>query len=360
MSEEAPSTGRARRRTVKRIDYSKEQDFSDEDIFEDSEPEEAPKSKRGGRASRGSSAPRASRPSNTPLTLNDLDDDNDDDESVYDNKPVYTEKGYDSNLLPIRERFPFLPEYEEDGSPRIELIVGRRPVEEKEDAVQENEDGDENLPGSDDEEVETTPRKRTTRKRGREKKESPMKEKPANTGPVEYEYLVKFKGKSYLHLEWKTGADLESMNKSAKGIYRRYLKKVAQGTEEDIESPDFDPSFVTPEKVVDEAEQEIVVDLTNKELLRWEKEREKELAEGGDDDEEDDDDEDKGEEKKDEESPTDQVEEEKKGEVLNECPEHYLGDSPNDLPGLFDLMQKKRGIRRRIGPRTKLTSRICT
>ena len=286
MSDEPPSTGRARRRTVKRIDYSKEQDFSDEDIFEDSEPEE-PKTKKG-RASRGSNAAsRSGRQSHTPLTLNDLEED---DEPVFENKPVYLEKGYDPSLPPIRERFPFLPEYEEDGSPRIELIVGRRPVEEKEDAVQNDEEDEENEKQSDDEEIET-PRKRTTRKKGREKKESPKKDRAANNGPVEYEYLVKYKGKSYLHLDWKTGADLESMNKSAKGIYRRWLKKLAQGTEEDLESPDFDPLFITPEKIIDEAEQEVVVDLTDKELLRWEKEREKELADDNDDDDNDDDDE---------------------------------------------------------------------
>lgn len=284
MSEEATSSGRRARRTVKRIDYAKEQDFSDDDVFEDSEAEEPVKTKRG-RSSRGSAPPKPSRPTNTPLTLNDMDDD--DEESVFDNKPVYTEKGYDPSLPPIRQRFPFLPEYEEDGSPRIELIVGRRPVEEKEDAVQEDEDGDE---PDDEGDSDEGPPTRKTRTKGRQQKkpESPQKDSVAanNSGPVEYEYLVKYKGKSYLHLDWKSGADLESMNKSAKGIYRRYIKKIAQGTEEDLESPDFDPSFVTPEKLVDEAEQEVVVDLTDKELLRWEKEREQEIAVDNDDDDE--------------------------------------------------------------------------
>jgi len=317
MSDEAPSespldpasAGRVRRRTVKRIDYSKEQAFSDEDIFEDSDVEPAKPTKRS-RSSRGAT-PKPPRPSNTPLTLNDMDDD---EESVFDNKPVYTEKGYDPSLPPIRERFPFLPEYEEDGSPRIELIVGRRPVEEKEDELQGNEDVDENDNGEDVEEEEEVPKKRATRKRGSPKKqESPNKDKPVNTGPVEYEYLVKYKGKSYLHLEWKTGADLESMNKSAKGIYRRYLKKLAAGTEEDLESPDFDPAFVTPEKILDEAEQEVVVELTDKELLRWEKQREKELAEDKQDDDDNDDDDE--EEKKTNASEADatKIEEEKKG-----------------------------------------------
>ena len=96
---------------------------------------------------------------------------------------------------------------------------------------------------------------------------------------VEYEYLVKYKGRSYLHLDWKTGADLESMNKSAKTLYRRYLKKLANDPDEDLEDPNFDPSFAEPQKIVDAKEQEITLELTDKELVEWEKERQKALAE---------------------------------------------------------------------------------
>merc|ERR1712078_303113 len=95
---------------------------------------------------------------------------------------------------------------------------------------------------------------------------------------VEYEYLVKYKNLSYMHLEWKSGADLESMNKSAKTIYRRYLKKVAQGLDEEIENPDFDPSYVVVQKVLAE-EQELELEVEGEELVKWEKQREKELAE---------------------------------------------------------------------------------
>ena len=89
---------------------------------------------------------------------------------------------------------------------------------------------------------------------------------------VEYEYLVKYKNRSYLHLEWKTGADLESMNKSAKTIYRRYLKKVNQGLDEELEDPNFDPAFAEPQKIVAEEEQELELELSDKDLLEWEKE----------------------------------------------------------------------------------------
>ena len=96
---------------------------------------------------------------------------------------------------------------------------------------------------------------------------------------VEYEYLVKLKGKSYLHLEWKLGSDLESMNKSAKTLYRRFLKKLESGTDENLEDPSFDPSFAIPQKIVAEKEQKVMVELSDKELIAWEKERERELME---------------------------------------------------------------------------------
>ena len=269
----------ARRSTAKKVDYAKVQEFSDaEDIFQDSEEEPAPAAvkRRGRRKSKAGTGVRTAVVSNDHMA--------DDDDGAYDvARPIYTEKGYDPALPPIRERFPFLPEYEEDGSPKIELIVGRRAVDDKE-AAEDSDDGDH----SGDEDDESGGR-RALRRRGKSpepkkgaKKTSPSPKKgkkdAGNQGPVEYEYLVKYKGRSYLHLEWKSGADLESMNKSAKGIYRRYVKKVAQGQDEELENPEFDPSYIIPEKILDEADQEISVELTDKELLRWEKQREKELA----------------------------------------------------------------------------------
>lgn len=272
------STSRARRASAKRVDYGKEQEFSDIDLFEDSEEEVAPPVKRRGRKSKGTGV------RTSVVTTSAADDDDEDD---YDNRPVYTEKGYDPSLPPIRDRFPFLPEYEEDGSPRIELIVGRRPVDEKEDAQKEDDDGDSAEEEESDEGDSERPRRRRndTKKKVSSPSTKSSKMGDQSEGLVEYEYLVKYKGRSYLHLEWKTGADLESMNKSAKGIYRRYLKKVHAGVEEDIENPEFDPNYLIPERILDEAEQEITIELSDKELLRWEKEREKELAEESDDSE---------------------------------------------------------------------------
>lgn len=240
-------SARSRRRTAKVINYAKEQEFSDaEDLFEDEE-EEAPQQKRRAKAKKKDVV--------------------EDDMLQEDQRPVYTEKGYDPTLPPLRERFPFLPEYEEDGSPKIDLIVGRRPIDEKEDNPEDSDVNDESETPKKPK-APTPPPPKSSKKRRGKKEEVPTK--PGEL--VEYEYLIKYKGRSYLHLEWKTGADLESMNKSAKGIYRRFLKKLP---DEELESPDFDQSYGVPEKIVDEADQEITVEMTDKEILKWEKEQEK-------------------------------------------------------------------------------------
>ena len=268
---------RARRAKAKRIDYSKEQEFSDNDIFEDSEPEEPEQPKRRGRP-RKSSGPKHDIPRRATVGEVPLGDGD-----IYEvEKPIYTERGYDPTLPSLRERFPFLPEYEEDGSPKIDLIVGRKPVDEKEDAPDESDE--ESLVEDDDDESVG----RATRKRSSIKKSKKAKEETESSGQVDYEYLVKYKGRSYLHLNWKTGGDLESMNKSAKGIYRRYVKKVTSpNADEELESPEFDPSYAIPEKIVQEAEQEITEELTDAELIRWEKKREKERAEEEDNEDDD-------------------------------------------------------------------------
>lgn len=304
MSEEpAPEDDggrRSRRAKAKAVDYAKEQEFSDEDLFEDAPPEErtvaASAPKRGrpkGSTSRKSKTPSAK---STALHQNEDLDDTYEMDAYRPAKPVYTEKGYDPTLLPIRERFPFMPEYEVDGSPRIDLIVGRRPIEEKElrkkggDDVDEDEDDDVSMNDDDDDE-EGEDSGNIGMKRGSvspKKKQSSDSEANIadnNSNIVEYEYLVKFKNRSYLHLDWKTGADLESMNKSAKTIYRRYVKKLTILHDEELEDPNFDPSFAVPQKILAEEEQELEIELSDKELLEWEQEKEKEIAEEDTDDE---------------------------------------------------------------------------
>jgi hypothetical protein len=301
MSEEGGGS-RPSRRAKNKVNYAKEQEFSDEDLFEDEEENE--------REIQRTPAPRRGRPKGSSSKKHQAQQDDDGHLSHYPDemgggdgadvyrppKPVYTEKGYDPSLPPIRERFSFLPEYEMDGSPRIDLIVGRRPVDEQEakddadgdddeDAEdKENSQDDDDDDDDDDMEVEKPERqgrRRNESKRGRKSATSPdeKNEPSGESDVVEYEYLVKYKNRSYLHLEWKTGADLESMNKSAKTIYRRYLKKLVHGHDEELEDPNFDPSFAEPQMVLAEEEQEMELELSDKELLEWEKEKEKELAE---------------------------------------------------------------------------------
>jgi hypothetical protein len=266
MSEESQSLARRiRRQTTKAVNYAKEQDFSgDEDVFEDEadDEEKVPNNIR-----------RRGRPRKSTSTNGEIRMDPDEIDGSLTSKPIYTEKGYDPSQPPIRERFPFLPEYEADGSPRIELIVGRRPVLNNPHTTDLLDDP------IDEEDEHGGAGRRIARRQQLKASMTTGKETQAMTSneDTEYEYLLKYKGKSYLHLTWKTGHDLESMNKSAKTLYRRFLKKLAAGTEESLEDPDFDPSYIVPQKIVDEAEQEMIVELSDKELIEWEKEREKEI-----------------------------------------------------------------------------------
>ena len=268
MSEELE--GRSRR-ARKKVDYSIEQQFSDEDIFQDSDVEEKTQAS-SKRKSRG-------RKSTGILTTGVMESGM----SFERAKPVYTERGYDPSLLPIRERFTFEPEYEDDGTPKIELIVGRRLIEDTKDR-QYNEDEKES---DDDDDESDAPRSSRSKSQSKNRKPSVDEDQEkANQTEMDYEYLLKYKGRSYLHLEWKSAADLESMGKVAKTIYRRFLKKLEQGTEEDLEDPTFDPSYTEPGRILAEEEHEIMVEMTNKELAKWQKEQAAEMGEEDESEEE--------------------------------------------------------------------------
>lgn len=259
-SEELTSPGGRARRARKKVDYSIEQQFSDEDIFEESDREEKTLalSKRKSRA----------RKSTGVLTTGVMDSGM----SFERSKPVYTERGYDPSLPPIRERFTFEPEYEDDGTPKIELIVGRRLIEDTQDLQNYDEGEDES---NEDEDSDSPARTSRSKSKSQSKKSSADvdEEVHANQTEMDYEYLLKYKGRSYLHLEWKSAADLESMGKVAKTIYRRFLKKLEAGTEEDLEDPTVDPSYTEPGRILAEEEHEIMVEMTNKELAKWQKEQ---------------------------------------------------------------------------------------
>ena len=283
---------RSRRATAKAVDYSKEQEFSDDDIFEDgfnSNDDEVPTTARRKKSS-------SSRKSNV-ASASYLDPESSHDfrgngvgvgvgagsggNNAYDvvDKYRYFERGYDMSLGHIRERFDFMPELEIDGSPKVDLIVGRRLIGEGKEDKQSTTEGENG--GIDDEDTGRGKRKRGKGKSKADKKKS---EEPAKHH-LEYEYLIKYKGKSYLHLEWKEASELESLNKSAKNLYRRYLKKLQNGADEDLEDPDFDPAYIQPQRIVDEDEHEITVELNDEELVEWEKHQAKEMEEESDDEE---------------------------------------------------------------------------
>ena len=330
------------RRTRRQVNYGAEQTFSDldEDVFEDEPPPPTTASsykKKAARASRKSASggdddeggwgagggggggrgnyPRASSQlSSTPYFHQP------------GGRPAYVERGYDASLPPLRERFAFEPEYEDDGTPSIEFVVGRRPIDDARDRTGTStpaaNGGGGAPPGADDddggeEEGGGGPKRRRpggggggSRKRkgksGRRAAASPVGDDDdgaaddddgdggaGGRSEMDYEYLIKYKGRSHLHLEWKTAADLESMNSKAKTIYRRFLKKLELGAtgeggqsscgggadQEDLEDPTIDPSYTEPGRILAEEDHEITVELSDKELLKWEKEQKREVEE---------------------------------------------------------------------------------
>lgn len=291
------SNRRSRRAKAKAIDYAKEQEFSDEDLFEDvdkpaiTSTAAVPKRRRtkGNRKSKGGNQDQDDYHAGAVDRYN-----GEDAEDYRPPKPIYTEKGYDPTLLPIRERFTFLPEFELDGSPKIEGIVGRRPVDENENKNTDDENSSDDNDGSSKEndiEASDVHQKKSRRGNdgGQKKIKTNIEKEESHSNFIDYEYLIKYKNKSHLHLEWKTGADLESMSKTTKTLYRRYLKKIAQGQDDELEDPNFDPSFVVAQKVLAEEEHILDLELSDKELLQWEKQREREMANDDDLSEEDDD-----------------------------------------------------------------------
>eukprot|EP00592_Proboscia_alata_P006083 CAMPEP_0194354420 /NCGR_PEP_ID=MMETSP0174-20130528/2591_1 /TAXON_ID=216777 /ORGANISM="Proboscia alata, Strain PI-D3" /LENGTH=441 /DNA_ID=CAMNT_0039123371 /DNA_START=182 /DNA_END=1507 /DNA_ORIENTATION=- len=289
-------SGRTRRKTAKAVDYAKEQNFSD------SEPDESPPQPLGLPAP--PSATRKPRGPGRGRKSAGVEDGNISFEAYgsysYPGQR-FVEKGYDPSLPPIREKYAFAPEKEADGSPKVEAIIGRRPKANKEENVGDgssDEHDEDELDDCDDDSDDnskaqdgaSTPRKKT---RGKSNKTKRVKRPKKKTGKaktatvkqtpedkhIEYEYLCKFKGKSYLHLEWKIASDLESMNKSAKALYRRFLKKLELGQDESLEDPSVDPTFTEPGLILDEKEDDVYVELSDQELVDWMKAREKEMAE---------------------------------------------------------------------------------
>lgn len=65
------------------------------------------------------------------------------------------------------------------------------------------------------------------------------------------EFYVKFKSYSYLHCDWKTAEELESIDKRIKQKITRYKQKKEQSYMDDEEEP-FDPNFTEVDRILDE------------------------------------------------------------------------------------------------------------
>jgi len=109
---------------------------------------------------------------------------------------------------------------------------------------------------------------------------TPQSNSKDSSGGVEYEYLVKYKGQSYKHVEYKNPNDLMSMNQSAKNMLRRYLKKLdsPDSNVEELEDVDFDDSYIVVERILDEKVDQELVDLTEEEIREQKRKRSDSVA----------------------------------------------------------------------------------
>jgi len=125
----------------------------------------------------------------------------------------------------IRNRFPFEPERDEDGTLKIQLIFGRRP--------------------------------RKTGKRWRNSSPGKHSNFSAMDSKFDYEYLIKYKSMSYLHCQWLSAHEIDTMSARSKMALNRYLNKIDKGDPTAQEDGEFDPSFTEIEKILDMREEEV-------------------------------------------------------------------------------------------------------
>ncbi len=122
----------------------------------------------------------------------------------------------------IRDRFLFEPEREEDGSLVIERILGRR-----------------------------------FRGESTKKVNSLFSNSTAQESKHDYEYLVKYRSLSYLHVQWLSASEIDAMNDKSKKVLQRYLNKLDRGEQVD-EDGEIDPTYLEVEKILDVKEQEVM------------------------------------------------------------------------------------------------------
>ena len=74
----------------------------------------------------------------------------------------------------------------------------------------------------------------------------------------EYEYLVKYKGMSYKHVQWLNASEIDAMSMASRKCLARYITKIDKGDSAGLEDGEIDPSFVEVEKILDFREEEVM------------------------------------------------------------------------------------------------------
>ncbi|CAN0169884.1 unnamed protein product, partial [Ectocarpus fasciculatus] len=74
----------------------------------------------------------------------------------------------------------------------------------------------------------------------------------------DYEYLVRFKSMSFIHVQWLSAHEIDTMNSRCKVMLMRYLTKLDAGDPTAPEDPDIDPSYTEVEKVLDVREEDVM------------------------------------------------------------------------------------------------------
>ena len=126
----------------------------------------------------------------------------------------------------IQERFPFEPEREDDGSLIIDKILGRRPRKDEEGKLKSI---------------------RWTR--------SNVSQMDAVESKHFYEYLVKYKSLSYLHVQWLSATEMEQMSAKSKARFVKYLNSLSAGA--DGGDGEVDPSLTEVERILDVREEDV-------------------------------------------------------------------------------------------------------
>lgn len=132
-------------------------------------------------------------------------------------------QGVSDESTAIRDMFPFEPDRDEDGSLLISHILARRP-----------------------------------RKKGKRwVKNNNLADMSASESKDEYEYLARYKGMSYKHVQWLNASEIEAMSQISRKCLARYLTKIDKGESAGLEDGEIETSFLDVEKILDFREEEV-------------------------------------------------------------------------------------------------------